>query len=72
MRKAAKVPKNPNHPFLKYSGLAFQLLAPIVGFALLGRYLDEHYQRDFPLWTLLLSLFGVVSGLYLGLKDFIK
>jgi len=62
------VPKQPN-PFVRYSGLAFQMAAPIILGVLLGRYLDG---EDAMLYTIIFSLAGVFTGLYLALKDFIS
>ena len=59
--------KQPN-PFIRYSGLAFQMAAPIILGVLLGRYLDG---EDSLLYTIIFSLLGVFSGLYLALKDFL-
>jgi hypothetical protein len=61
------VSKQPN-PFIRYSGLAFQMAAPIILGVLLGRYLDG---EDALLYTIIFSLLGVFSGLYLALKDFL-
>ncbi|MGB1183536.1 MAG: AtpZ/AtpI family protein [Schleiferiaceae bacterium] len=59
--------KQPN-PFIRYSGLAFQMAAPIILGVLIGRYLDG---EDALLYTIIFSLLGVFSGLYLALKDFL-
>jgi uncharacterized membrane protein len=61
------VSKQPN-PFIRYSGLAFQMAAPIILGVLIGRYLDG---EDALLYTIIFSLLGVFSGLYLALKDFL-
>lgn len=60
------------NPYLKYSGLAFQMLGPIVGGVYLGQFLDERYcqAEECVLFTIIFSLFGTVVGLYLALKDF--
>lgn len=48
-----------------------QMLGPILLGAWGGIELDEHYQTD-NLWTTVLTLLGVFSGLYLALKQLIK
>jgi len=63
------VSKQPN-PFLRYSGLAFQMASPIFVGVLLGQYFDA--DRDAPLFTIIFTLAGTFVGLYLALKDFIK
>jgi ATP synthase protein I len=71
------VPKpKPNHPgekgrnWIKYSGLAMQLIVTILVFTFLGQYLDGQLGTD-PWLTVVFSLIGVVGGLYLSLRDFL-
>lgn len=61
------MPKQPN-PFLRYSGLAFQMASPIIMGVLLGQYLDGDTGQ---LYTIVCTLIGVFAGLYLALKDFL-
>lgn len=63
--------KEPNQ-FLKYTSLALQLGITIAVFTFLGRYLDQKYETVTPWFTVLGSLFGVSSGLYLALKGLLK
>jgi hypothetical protein len=64
-------PKQPN-PLFKYGNLAIQM-GLIIGIgAWGGKKLDEHYQTSEPYYTIVLSLFAIVTALYLVLKDFIK
>jgi uncharacterized membrane protein len=65
-------PRNPLHNYVKYSSLAIQMGVVIFGFAYGGVLLDEFLKLKFPAFTVVLSLFGVGVGLYLGLKDFIN
>lgn len=37
-----------------------------------GKKLDLHFQNSKPVFTVVLSLVGIASGLYLALKDFLK
>ena len=66
--------------FLKYTSMAFQMIAAILVCVFLGRYLDskfidtleeEDYQH-FPLFTFIGTLVGVASSLYLALKSLKK
>ncbi|GAB2551396.1 AtpZ/AtpI family protein [Rufibacter soli] len=51
-------------PYLKYSGLAFQMIA-IMGLAAWGgRKLDAHFQNQTPWWTLGLLLVAVFASMY--------
>ncbi len=44
----------------------------IAFFTWLGYYLDDKFQLKTPWWTLVLSLFGVCSSLYLVIKEVMK
>lgn len=62
--------KYANSPYLKYSGMAFQMAAAILVFSLLGQWLDAQLETGQTM-TIILALFGVFSGMYLALKDFL-
>lgn len=49
--------------YARWSGIAFQMLATIGLFTYGGYWLDGHYQTKFPIWTLCLSIAGVVISL---------
>lgn len=55
-----------------FSGMAIQMGVIIGGMAWLGDYLDKKYQKEFPLFTLILSLFGVGVSMYIVIKEIIK
>lgn len=58
---------------LKYSGMAFQILAAILLGFWGGMKLDEFLGlKKVPVFTLVLGLLGVVAGIYLSIKDFLK
>lgn len=59
-----------NSPYLKYSGMAFQMAATILVFALLGQWLDGQFATG-QILTIVLTLFGVFGGMYVALKDFL-
>lgn len=58
--------------FARFSGLGIQMGAVIAIFTWLGTYLDKKFASKTPWWTIGLSLFGVIAGLYLVIKEVIK
>lgn len=59
MGKSAK-PDKPtlkDNSYLKYSGMAFQIIAYVVVGIFLGKKLDEYLQREDQLFTALLAIF---------------
>jgi ATP synthase protein I len=58
---------------LRYSGMAFQILACILAGFWGGKKLDAYLGMvKIPVFTLVLGLAGVVIGIYLSVKDFIR
>ncbi|WP_192822904.1 AtpZ/AtpI family protein [Rufibacter sp. LB8] len=51
-------------PYLKYSGLAFQMIGIMAVAALGGRKLDAYFENEIPWWTLVLLLVAVVASMY--------
>jgi len=66
MDKARKNTRN----WMKYSGMAFQMIGIMLAFVFAGVYLDGWFGTT-PLLTVVMSLLGVAGGLYLSLKDFL-
>ena len=71
-----KKPKKPENnglkDYAKYSGIAFQM-AIIIGLTTWGGIkLDELAGFSNPVFTIILSLFGVFAAIYTAIKDFIK
>jgi F0F1-type ATP synthase assembly protein I len=64
------MPKQPN-PLFKYGNMAIQMAVLIGLGAWGGMKLDEHYQNETPGFTIVLSLLGIGTALYLVLKDFL-
>ena len=54
--------------YARFTGMAFEMLAAIVGGALLGMWLDKKYDTS-AVWTVVLSLVGIAIGLYVVFKD---
>ncbi|WP_149242720.1 AtpZ/AtpI family protein [Dyadobacter sp. 32] len=66
--------KNDSTPsrFLKFSGVAMQMLGTILIFTYGGYRLDEHQQNSVPVWTLILSLGSIGASLYLLIRSISK
>ncbi len=58
--------------FAKYSSLAFQMGGIIFLTVWGGKKLDELLDNQNQVFTIILSLFGVVSAIYVAIKDFIN
>lgn len=69
--KTKKDGKKPLDSYLRYSAMGFQMAAIIGGGAWLGHWLDGRDAREFPLYTLCITLFAIFAALYLVLKEFI-
>ncbi len=54
---------------LKYSGMAFQMAAIMLGGVFLGKYLDKYFETESAIFTAFLAIFSVGIALYLTLKD---
>lgn len=63
--------KQPN-AFLKYSGMAGQMIAIILIFAFGGIKLDEILETAKPFYTGGLTILGVVLSMYFMIKDLVK
>ena len=59
-------------PFIRFSTLGIQMGVIIAFFTWLGYYLDRKFESETPWWTIILSLFGVCSSLYLVIKEVTK
>jgi ATP synthase protein I len=61
--------KNSNtKAYLKYSGMAFQMMAVMLLAAYGGQWLDDYFGNDKPWYTLVLLLIGVVASIYITIK----
>lgn len=63
-------PKNNKYKnYVQYSGLGFQMIAIIGIFTFAGVKLDENQGLKTPIYTAILSLFGVLIALYTVIKS---
>jgi hypothetical protein len=62
----------PQKSSLEYTGMAMQMLVPILIGFVGGMKLDNYLQNKIPVLTLVLGLGGVATGIYLAIKDFLK
>ena len=58
--------------FVRYSGIAFEMLAIVGGFTFVGWKLDRWLENRLPIFTLILSLSGVCLGIYAAISGFLK
>ena len=58
--------------FARYSGMAFQMIGIILFTTWGGMELDKITDFTRPVFTIILSLFGVFAAIYFAVKDFIK
>lgn len=66
-----KKPKDPKN-FGKYLNIPFQMLV-IIGLGVFGGIkLDEYFNFDFPVCTLILTIIAVILAIYHSIKDLIK
>jgi len=64
--------QKPLNAYAKYSALGIQM-AVIIGGGCYGGYkLDEHFNNETPIYTIILSLVSIGFAMYIVLKDFIK
>jgi ATP synthase protein I len=56
-------------PYLKYSGMAFQMIVTLVAAAYGGMWLDEKQGNKNPWWTIVLMVVAVVATIYMVIKS---
>lgn len=76
MEPEKESPKESNkkaaNAFVRYSGMAFQMIAVLLVAAYSGQWLDDHYKNEQPWFTLVLLLIGVTASMYLIIKTVTK
>ncbi len=65
-------PQTQAKPYLKYSGLAFQMIAVMVAAAYGGMWLDEKQGNKNPWWTITLLLIAVIASIYMIISSVTK
>jgi hypothetical protein len=65
-------PKKPQSDLMHLSGAGIQMVLIIGIFVFAGRKLDQHFQLEKPLWTLGLSVLGVLISLVFMMRAFSK
>ena len=71
-QKKQNLPKKPLNNYAKYSGMAIQMAAIIVGGVLGGVELDKYLKLSFPIFTLVLTLLSVFLAIYYFIRDILK
>jgi len=54
---------------VRYSGLTFKMAIAILGGVYLGKYLDGKLGLETPIFTLVLSMLGVILSIIIIIKD---
>lgn len=62
------LPKKKRKNYLKYSGLAFQMIATLLLGTLVGYWLDNYLQTT-PLFLIVFLLLSVAGSMYLTVKE---
>ena len=62
----------PTNSLVRYSSIAFEMLAIIEAFTFAGWKLDQWLKKNFPVFTLILSLSGVFLGIYTVVRGALK
>jgi F0F1-type ATP synthase assembly protein I len=73
MNKDKDKDKNPKkklpNAFLKYSGMSTKIALAILAGVYSGKYLDEYFGLETPIFTLVLSMLGLALALYIIIRD---
>lgn len=63
--------KKPSKAYLKYSGMAFQMIAIMLIFLFLGRFLDQHFITE-PIFTAVCTILGVFIAIAFFMIQLLK
>lgn len=58
--------------FIRFSGMALQMLATILIFTYAGTKIDTYLDNTTPVWTLILSLTSIFTSLYALIRNVTK
>lgn len=70
--KPDKKAKKSLNSYARYSTLSFQMIVIIIGGTLGGNKLDQYFEFQKPVLTIVFSLLSVSIALYIGIKTLIK
>jgi F0F1-type ATP synthase assembly protein I len=70
-KKTKKIEKK-NNLFLRFSSIGIQMAGIIGFFAWLGTYFDKKIETLTPWWTISLSLLGVISSIFMIIREILK
>ncbi len=71
MRTPERKPVQKINNYLKYSGMAFQMVGTMLVGVLLGKWLDRTLNTPQPYFTAVFALLFTVAAIYLVLRDFL-
>ena len=71
-KKELRKNKERLNSYVKYSGIAFQMIAIILIGVFGGMKLDKWLETDKPVFTALLSVFAVILSIYYSIKDLLR
>jgi len=71
-QQPSKKEKKALNSYVKYSSIAFQMLAIMLAGVFGGRELDKWVEWHFPVFTLTLTILAVMLAIYTVIKDFIR
>lgn len=69
MSEEKKSRKSLPHSLVKYSGMSVKIALAILAGVYGGKYLDEHWGLETPIFTLVLSMLGLALALYIIIKE---
>lgn len=64
--------KNTLNKYLRFSTIAFQMIAIISVFSFIGVWLDKKFPNAYSAYTVICALFGVAIAMYLVIKQVIQ
>lgn len=71
MSTPEKKPAQKINNYLKYSGMAFQMVGTMLLGVLMGKWLDRKLETPQPYFTAIFALLFTVAAIYLVLRDFL-
>lgn len=64
--------KKPLNQYAQYAGMGFTMAAVMLLMIWGGYKLDDYFQLQNPVFTIILTLLSIPASLYLSLKDLLK